>query len=86
MPVIEQNMDVGILYLENRSLSRAFTRERIQILKMLSAQAAISIRNALNYDKLSKTKNELEKSAATSDPNFDNCSDNLGYCSPCSQV
>jgi PAS domain S-box-containing protein len=43
---------IGILYLENNLSTHAFTPERIQLLEMLLAQAAISLENASIYEAL----------------------------------
>jgi PAS domain S-box-containing protein len=43
------NEQRGILYLENNSTTGAFTPERLEVLKLLSSQAAISIQNAQLY-------------------------------------
>jgi len=46
VPLVNQKELVAILYLENNLVSAAFTPERIELMTLLSAQAAISIRNA----------------------------------------
>nr|MDJ0518547.1 ATP-binding protein [Trichodesmium sp. MO_231.B1] len=51
-PILKQRKLIGILYLENNLTKEAFTPERIEVLKMLTAQAAISIENARFYHKL----------------------------------
>ncbi|MGK7901191.1 MAG: AAA family ATPase [Hormoscilla sp.] len=43
---------IGILYLENNLTTNAFTTDRIKILRVLFAQAAISLENALFYANL----------------------------------
>ena len=43
IPIINQGKLMGILYLENNLVTHAFTRERVELLKLLSAQAAISL-------------------------------------------
>ncbi|MDB9524604.1 AAA family ATPase [Oscillatoria sp. CS-180] len=52
MPLILQGKLVGILYLENNLVTGAFTRERMQILNLLSTQVAISLKNAQLYTTL----------------------------------
>ncbi len=51
-PIIRQNKLIGILYLENNLITNAFTPERLEILNILSSQAAISLENAMLYDEL----------------------------------
>ncbi|MGK3967600.1 AAA family ATPase [Sorangium sp. So ce118] len=43
---------LGLLYLENNLTTRAFTPERIEVLRLLSSQIAISIENARLYASL----------------------------------
>jgi PAS domain S-box-containing protein len=48
-PLINQGKLSGILYLENKATTGAFTPARLELLKLLSAQIAISIENASLY-------------------------------------
>lgn len=48
-PLINQGKLTGILYLENNLTTSAFTSDRLEVLNLLSAQAAISIENASLY-------------------------------------
>ena len=45
---------VGVLYLENKLSTGAFTKDRLRILNLLSSQAAISIENARLYTNMSE--------------------------------
>lgn len=49
LPLLNQGKLQGILYLENNLTTGAFTPDRIEILNLLSTQAAISIENASLY-------------------------------------
>lgn len=51
-PIINQGKLIGLIYLENNFTAEAFTPNHIEILKLLSSQAAISIENAQLYDTL----------------------------------
>lgn len=51
-PLINQGKLSGILYLENNLTTDAFTAERIEVLQLLSAQAAIAIDHARLYNQL----------------------------------
>ncbi|MDG6778387.1 diguanylate cyclase [Thiomicrorhabdus sp. zzn3] len=44
----------GVVYLENNSMSGVFTKERIELLKLLSGHIAIAIDNAQIYDQLER--------------------------------
>lgn len=68
MPILSQGELSGILYLENNATTYAFTSERLQVLSLLSAQAAISIENARLYahleQKVQERTHALEKANA----------------------
>jgi predicted ATPase/serine phosphatase RsbU (regulator of sigma subunit)/tRNA A-37 threonylcarbamoyl transferase component Bud32 len=51
-PLMNQGKLISIVYLENKLIPDAFTPERLEILKILSSQAAISIENAQLYQNL----------------------------------
>ncbi len=57
-PILNQGRLIGLLYLENNLTTDAFTRERVQILKVLSSQAAISLENALLYNSMEEKVQE----------------------------
>jgi signal transduction histidine kinase/DNA-binding NarL/FixJ family response regulator len=59
-PIIHQGKLIGILYLENRLIAGAFTPERLEILQLLSSQAAISLENARLYNDLEEYNRTLE--------------------------
>ena len=46
LPILRQAKVVGLLYLENDLATHAFTPNRINVLKLLASQAAISLENA----------------------------------------
>ncbi|BAY92900.1 MULTISPECIES: ATP-binding protein [unclassified Tolypothrix] len=48
-PILHQGKLLGILYLENSLATGAFTKERVELLNLLCAQAAISLENAQLY-------------------------------------
>jgi len=60
-PLLNQSKLSGILYLENNLTTDAFTSDRIEILRILSAQAAISIENARLYTQLEDYNRNLEQ-------------------------
>ncbi len=60
-PLIHQNQLTGILYLENNLATGAFTPERLEVLKLLSSQIAISLENAQLYSELREFNQNLEK-------------------------
>ena len=58
MPVIYQCRLKGIVYLENNLSGNVFTAKRLEILKVLSSQASISIENAMLYEKMEEMVKE----------------------------
>ncbi|MEM0979226.1 MAG: AAA family ATPase [Cyanobacteria bacterium P01_H01_bin.58] len=58
-PLINQGKLAGIVYLENNLTIGAFTEDRLQLLNVLSAQAAISIENARLYTNLAALNEDL---------------------------
>ncbi|MBF0238462.1 MAG: AAA family ATPase [SAR324 cluster bacterium] len=52
LPVMHHGKISGILYLENNLMQGVFTRDRLELLKMLSAQIAVSIDNARLYSQM----------------------------------
>ncbi|KYC41886.1 serine/threonine protein kinase [Scytonema hofmannii PCC 7110] len=59
-PIVNQGKLIGILYLENNLTTGAFTPERLEVLQLLSSQAAISIENARLYNDLEDSNRTLE--------------------------
>jgi predicted ATPase/class 3 adenylate cyclase/tRNA A-37 threonylcarbamoyl transferase component Bud32 len=57
-PLIQQGKLTGIIYLENNLTHAAFTKERIDLVILLSGQMAISIENALLYENLEEKVKE----------------------------
>jgi serine phosphatase RsbU (regulator of sigma subunit) len=51
-PLLNQGKLTGMLYLENNVTTAAFTTDRLEVLNLLGAQAAISLENAMLYTTL----------------------------------
>ena len=60
-PIVARGQLTGVLYLENQLALGAFTRDRIDLLKVIVAQAAISIENAKLYTELAASFAILER-------------------------
>jgi class 3 adenylate cyclase len=60
-PLLKQGNLNGIIYLENNLVRGAFTDERIELLRILSSQMAISIENALHYEQLEEKVQQRTK-------------------------
>ncbi|MBC6365674.1 adenylate/guanylate cyclase domain-containing protein [Algoriphagus sp. AK58] len=52
VPLIKQNSCTGIIYLENNLIAGAFSKDRIDLIHILSGQMAISLENALLYENM----------------------------------
>ncbi|MFC1975032.1 AAA family ATPase [Chloroflexota bacterium] len=57
-PLINQGRLTGMLYLENDLSTGAFTPDRLEVLQLLSSQAAISLENATLYNTLEQKVEE----------------------------
>ncbi len=60
-PIVYQGDLFALLYLENNLAVGAFTPERLEMLRILSSQAAISIRNAQLYQNLNQEISERQQ-------------------------
>jgi GAF domain-containing protein len=60
-PISKQGKPIGILYLENNLTLGAFTRDRVEILQLLTSQAAISLENARLYQQIEKYSQKNQK-------------------------
>ncbi|MBT9310651.1 trifunctional serine/threonine-protein kinase/ATP-binding protein/sensor histidine kinase [Leptothoe kymatousa] len=58
-PILRQAELVGLIYLENNLMAQAFTHQHVEMLSILSAQAAISIQNSILFDNLSQARQTL---------------------------
>jgi len=55
----------GVLYLENNASADAFTSDRVELLRILSSQAATSLENGLLYSNLQATSEQLQRANDT---------------------
>ncbi|MDJ0726810.1 MAG: AAA family ATPase, partial [Prochloraceae cyanobacterium] len=60
-PIMYQGKFIGLLYLENNLTIGAFTRDRLELLKVIASQAAISLENAKLYETLEEKVKERTK-------------------------
>ncbi|MEG4011344.1 MULTISPECIES: trifunctional serine/threonine-protein kinase/ATP-binding protein/sensor histidine kinase [unclassified Microcoleus] len=60
-PILHQGKLLGILYLENTLVTGAFTSDRVELLNLLCAQAAISLENAQLYEQSQTNAQQLEQ-------------------------
>ena len=64
-PIIYQGKLVAILYLENNLITGAFTPKRVEVLRLLSSQAAIALLNAQLYTNLETANQQLAEYSDT---------------------
>ena len=57
-PVIHKSSLSGIIYLENNLVEGAFTPQRLEVIKHLASQIAISLENARLYDNIKRAEAE----------------------------
>ncbi|MFM7425855.1 MAG: SpoIIE family protein phosphatase [Elainella sp.] len=65
LPILNQGNLLGLLYLENNLTADAFTPERLTILQVLAAQAAIALENASFYRTLEQKVESRTSELAT---------------------
>ncbi|MBF0101725.1 MAG: response regulator [Desulfobacterales bacterium] len=58
IPILHKSQFIGIVYIENNLITDAFTNDRLEVLKILSAQAAIAIENAKLYSMMEEKVKE----------------------------
>ncbi|HKF94291.1 MAG TPA: sigma 54-interacting transcriptional regulator, partial [Gammaproteobacteria bacterium] len=75
VPMIYQGQSEGILYLENNLATDAFPPERVRIMHILSAQAAISLHNATLYKERRRAQAALKESEAKYHDLYENAPD-----------
>jgi signal transduction histidine kinase len=63
-PLMYQGQLGGVVYLENNLTFGAFTPERLEVLQLLSGQAAIAIANAKLFSQVCKSECQLEQANA----------------------
>ncbi|MDB5637993.1 MAG: histidine kinase, partial [Bradyrhizobium sp.] len=61
LPLVKQAKLIGVLYLENKLASHAFTPARISVLEVLASQAAISLENARLYNDLREREARIRR-------------------------
>ena len=59
-PITHKGKMSGILYLENNLSTNVFIPERVELLRILSSQAAISIENARLYESMEESEKNLQ--------------------------
>ncbi|MFP2905596.1 AAA family ATPase, partial [Pyxidicoccus sp. 3LFB2] len=65
VPIQRQARTVGVLYLENDLATRAFTPERVGVLRALSSQLAISLENSRLFEQLKVEVQERRRAEAS---------------------
>ncbi|KAF8445245.1 hypothetical protein BDZ91DRAFT_753889 [Kalaharituber pfeilii] len=64
MPIQNQLKTMGVLYLENKLVNHAFTRQRQELLNLLCTQAAVTIDKARLYRQMELAKRAAEEATA----------------------
>lgn len=80
IPILNQSKLIGILYLENSSISGAFTSDRLELLNIICTQAAISLENARLHHESQAYASRLEQSLRdlqTSEARLHKIADNI---------
>jgi histidine kinase len=64
MPIVHKTRLAGVLYLENNLVRGAFTWDRLEALKILTSQLAVSLENATLFAQLTTYRDRLEELVA----------------------
>ncbi|MGB3511828.1 MAG: PAS domain S-box protein, partial [Microcoleaceae cyanobacterium] len=80
IPIINQGKLLGILYLENDLIPGVFTSERLQVINLLSAQAAISLENAQLYAQQQEKNRQIAQKEEEYRSIFESVNDGLSIC------
>jgi len=70
LPVMHQHRLTAVMYLENNLSGRMFTARHREILKVIAAQAAISINHAMLYEALRSAENRLSNILSSANEGF----------------
>ena len=62
LPFSKQNTLIGILYLENRLSDSVFSPKQVEMIRLLSTQAAISIENSLLVQEMKRAERQISGS------------------------
>lgn len=72
LPLLKKDKIAGILYLENNKAAYIFTEEKIKFLTVLVTQAAISIENAILYERMESKVAERTEQLQSAKENIEN--------------
>ena len=64
LAIVHQGNLLGELYLENNQVTDAFSPQRVEVLKLLASQAAVSLDNSRLYTRLKESKEFVEQALA----------------------
>ncbi|HEY9601737.1 MAG TPA: GAF domain-containing protein, partial [Allocoleopsis sp.] len=65
VPILHQGKPIGVLSLENNLITEAFTRERIEVVQILTSQAGIALENARLYDEMKQEMAQRQQAEET---------------------
>jgi len=76
-PLVNQGRRIGVAYLENNLVEDVFTTERLEVLELLSAQAALSLQNAEAFATLEQKVRERTVQLSERNQELSNALDRL---------
>ncbi|MBE9214747.1 AAA family ATPase [Plectonema cf. radiosum LEGE 06105] len=79
-PILDRGKLIGLLYLENKLIKGAFTRERLEVTNLLCTQAAISLQNAQLYAQQQQKTYEIAQKEEEYRSIFESVNDGLNIC------
>ncbi len=60
IPLVLKQQVLGVLYLENKLMPAVFTRDQIELTKLLTAQAAVALQNTMLIRDMQQNQREIE--------------------------
>ena len=85
VPLLQQGQLIGLIYMENNLTTGAFSSKRLEMIRLLAGQAAISLENALLYDnleeKVEQRTHELREVNSELQESYRQITDSVNYAS-----
>ena len=86
LPLIRQQQVIGLIYLENNLTPNAFTPSRVEMITMLSTQAANCLENAIFFEKTLAAEKQAQKQREQYQKLVESMNDGLGIIDPQLQI
>ncbi|MDO9262847.1 MAG: AAA family ATPase, partial [Desulfosalsimonadaceae bacterium] len=82
LPLVRQQQAIGLIYLENNLTPNAFTPDRVEMITLLSTQAANCLENAIFFEKTLAAEKEAQQQREQYQKLVETMNDGLGIVDP----